>query len=196
MNKQREAGISATTKILDADKVSGKHLNLKEMLDMYQSRVRPTMLFGSEVTIGAKSDILQNVELFLLRRLLAIPDKSNVNAIYLELGLYPIETIRIEKAIQYYFYASDIDAPELELVRLALRDNMMIIRKPKSRTPSWFFTVQKLANSVGLQLYTEVPPEGIAVLDMILRFEVNGKFYTNNSRIKLKSKYVLIHIRK
>jgi len=124
-------------RLLDTARLAKDVLSTTRLVRLYDTEIRSKMLFGAEVTITAPNlDAMIDVEKGFLRRLLHLPPSSPVGAMYLEVGLIPIEIKQLEKAITFYLYASASTAPTL--VRTAMWDAVCLRKSKKISLKSWF----------------------------------------------------------
>jgi hypothetical protein len=122
--------------LLEMIRISRGKIPLSEVLRVYDTEIRTKMLFGAEITISAKHlKPMEAVEKTFLRRLLKISDSSSVEALYLETGLVPISLKQLEKALNFFVYASSSDAPPL--VRSAMYSSFQLPQDLFGQRRAW-----------------------------------------------------------
>ncbi|KAK4699270.1 hypothetical protein P7C70_g6995, partial [Phenoliferia sp. Uapishka_3] len=157
--KQINTGAFFARQLMTLQTISCYELDVLEMRDFYCTHIGTRVLFGSAITFACDAELMETLERSFLRRLLELPDSSCTQGLYMDLGMYPIQMLRVESAIQFFIYASSISAPVL--VRAALRDNMNLPRRATQRNPSWWASLLGEAKGYNVQLPHSVPINGL-----------------------------------
>ncbi|GAA5949593.1 hypothetical protein JCM10213_002611 [Rhodosporidiobolus nylandii] len=146
--------------LLSTRRTSNGKVQTSELLAFYRSEVRSRLLFGAELTLtGGSVASLERAEKHFLRRLLKVSNKTCESALYLEVGLLPIAVARLEKAIRFFFYASDSRSPAL--VRAALADSEALPSGGRTGHHPWVHALRLEAKKYGISLPSTGGAEGI-----------------------------------
>ncbi|ORY92821.1 hypothetical protein BCR35DRAFT_349141 [Leucosporidium creatinivorum] len=154
--------------------VQGQHgaLSPRDSRDFYVEQARSLVLFSAPITFAADGKMLESAEHDYMRAILRLGAASSVEAMYLELDLQPITSVRWGLAIQFFYYASSAEAPTL--VRAALRDNMSLESKANAMLPSWFAHLVGVAAVCGIEIARWLPENGIERKDLPSPAETKG----------------------
>ncbi|KAK4700586.1 hypothetical protein P7C70_g5660, partial [Phenoliferia sp. Uapishka_3] len=139
-------------------------VKLIDSLDFCRERIHSRLLFGSEVTFHAPAPAHDNLILTYLRRSLALPDQCTVAGVYTSTGIYPLEMLKLERAVKFLSYLERADAPVF--ARAAMLEMRKIIVPPSgkgSRSPTWLSALRAAVSKRGLVL-PEAPQGGYATV--------------------------------
>ena len=118
-----------------------------------QLYVMPRLVHGLEATILRRGDVVQ-LEIYyrkLLRQVQSLPESTAMEAVYLMIGLLPIEALIHQRALSLFGSISRLE-PTDTLYQLALRQ--MSVKTPNS--DSWFSQIRQFAAQYDLDLDSQL----------------------------------------
>ncbi|KAK4705059.1 hypothetical protein P7C70_g1147, partial [Phenoliferia sp. Uapishka_3] len=137
-------------------------IKMDEATKFCTERIHSRLLFGSEVTFHAPAPTHDALVLTYLRRTLALPDQSSVAGVYTTTGIFPLEMLKLERAIKFLFYLQRADAPVFARAAMLAMERLNVPLSGKgSGSPTWLSSVHKALKKRGLRMPTS-PPRGYA----------------------------------
>ena len=115
-------------------------------MELFDKLVAPILNYGSEVWGFCKANQIEKVHLQFCKHLLGVKNSTQNDLIYSELGRKPMQVIRYQRIIKFWFKI--LNSEDTKLIKCIYRQLLQDIQNDPNKT-NWASLVQTLLSTLG-----------------------------------------------
>ena len=139
--KQKAFAIYNTISAVAQDHILAR-IQMSTLLHMYQRCLLPAILYNSETWLLTEAEFkeIEQIQLIMMRKIIKAPNSTPITALYLELGIWPIQFQIKQRQLMYTWKAANSKT---------ITHN--ILRNNEATNSKWFQYINKTATDIGLE---------------------------------------------